>query len=179
MNRRTLLKTGGLAVAGATVAPLALTQSACGSTRTLAKWTGIGMEIFTQMSPILTEMGAGGVAGLVARALPVMSKLKSAFESNNNATAFQLFDNLTNPQTGIIVEISNAVGVLQGQKRVILLGLLASAQVIMKTIAANIVEEVPPAAAANARAAMPSAANSVLNAAKPEGLERAFAASRF
>ena len=163
----------------AAVGTLTLGNGRCGSTKTLAKWTGVGMEMLSQMSPILNNMGATGIVGLVAKALPIMSKLKKAFEDNDNVSALQLFNNLTNAQTGVIVEISNALGVLQGQKRVILLGLMASASVMLRLIAANISDEVPASDAAIAREAVPKAAGSMARAARAEALERAFAVSRF
>lgn len=180
MDRRAMLKFTGMTIGAIAVGgPAVLSQIACGSTKQLAKWTGVAIDMLNQLSPILTDMGAVGVVALVARAIPIAEKLKKAFQDNDHASALILFDSLTNPQTGIIVELSNVLGVLQGPQRRILLGLLATAQVMLHLIAANIQDNVPPAAVATARAANPTAARSVERAAQSPALERAFAVSRF
>lgn len=173
--RRLAFTAGLLVVAG----PTALFQLACGSTKQLAKWAGFVIDLLNQLSPILTDMGASNIVTLIAKAIPLAQKLKEAFERNDNVSALTLFDNLTNAQTGVIVEISNAIGALQGDQRRILLGIMAAASVFLRLISANIATNVTPADVAMARAARPGATASMERAAQSDVFERTFAAVRF
>jgi len=180
MNRRTLIK-GTMAAAGtALVLPAALAQLACGSTAQLARWTQTLIGVLTDVSPILSDMGAGSIVTLIAKALPIAEKLKKAFQDNDHASALTLLDNLINPQTGVIVDIANAVGALADDNRKrIVLGLLAIGEVALHLIAAQIQNEVPVAGAAAATKARPAAAASVVKAANSNALTAAFNAARF
>jgi len=179
-NRRSVFKRLALTASLLVVAgPTALLQVACASTKVLAKWAGFVIDLLNQLTPILTDMGVSNIVTLIAKAIPLAQKLKEAFEKNDNVSALTLFDNLTNAQTGVIVEISNAIGVLQGPQRKILLGIMAAASVFLRLIGANISNNVTPADAAMARAARPSAAASMERAAQSDVFERLFAAVRF
>lgn len=180
MNRRSFLgRFGPAAAATVTTFPLVVMQTGCGSTKQLAKWTGIAIDMLTQLSPILNDMGATGIVALVAKALPIAQKLKKAFEDNDHVSALVLFNNLVNPQTGIVVQIADAIGVLQGPKRQILLGLLATASVMFRLIATHIREEVPTADAAQAAIRAPESTKTIMEAAREDKLEATFAAVRF
>lgn len=181
INRRGFIGSGlATAAAVAVGTPLVLMPKACsGDTSRLSRWTQIAIDTLNQLSPILTNMGATGVVGILARVIPIAQRLKKAFDDNNNADALTLFDNLTNAETGLIVELSDAIGVLQGPQRVILLGIMAAASIFFRLIAANIAEEVPQEAVTRARAAKPKAVSSIERAAKGGALEAAFAAVKF
>lgn len=180
LNRRTMLKRVGQTGLVLAVAPAALMQTACGDTKQLVRWTDTVILSLRDVSPILTDMGAGGVVALIARALPIAQKLRKAFQDNDNASAFTLLDNLINPQTGIIVEIATEVGALGDEARKkLVLGLLAIGMVALRLISAQIEQTVPPAEAAAATAARPSAAKAVKRAASADALTAAFNAARF
>jgi hypothetical protein len=160
--------------------PGTLAQVACGSTAQLARWTQTLIGVLTDVSPILSDMGAGSIVTLIAKALPIAEKLKKAFQDNDHASALTLLDNLINPQTGVIVDIANAVGALADDNRKrIVLGLLAIGEVALHLIAAQIQNEVPVAGAAAATKAQPVAAASVVKAASGGALTAAFNAARF
>jgi len=154
--------------------------AACGSTKQLVRWTQTLIGVLQDVSPILSEMGAGSVVALIAKAVPIAEKLKKAFQDNDNASTLSLLDNLINPQTGIIVDIANAVGALadDGRKKLVL-GLLAIGQVALHLIAAQIENDVPVAGVAAARRARPAAASAVEKAAKSNAMENAFKSTRF
>lgn len=180
INRRGFIGSGlATTVALAAIAPLTLAPKACSDTSRLSKWTQIGIDTLNQVSPIVTSMGATGVVAVLLRVIPIAQKLKKAFDDNNNADALTLFDSLTNSETGLIVELSDAIGILQGPQRVTLLGIMASASIFFRLIAANIANEVPQEAVTRARAAKPRAVASLERAAKSNALEAAFAAARF
>lgn len=180
MNRRTMVKRTVAGVGAALLLPTTLAQVACGSTAQLARWTQTLIGVLTDVSPILSDMSAGSIVTLIAKALPIAEKLKKAFQDNDHASALTLLDNLINPQTGVIVDIANAVGALADNNRKrIVLGLLAIGEVALHLIAAQIQNEVPVAGAAAATAAQPAAAASVTRAASSGALTAAFNAARF
>jgi hypothetical protein len=167
-------------VGAALLLPTALAQVACGSTAQLVRWTQTVIGVLTDVSPILADMGAGSIVTLISRALPIAEKLKKAFQDNDHASTLTLLDNLINPQTGVIVDIANAVGALADDNRKrIVLGLLAIGEVALHLIAAQIQNEVPVSGAAAATAAQPAAAASVAKAANSDALTAAFNAARF
>lgn len=172
--KRLALTCGALIVAG----PLVLTQVAC-STKTLSKYTSFVIDLLNQLSPILADIGASNIVTLVAKAIPIAQKLKKAFDDNDNVSALTLFDNLTNAQTGVIVEISNALGILQGPQRKILLGIMAAASVFLRLIAAQIGTVMTPAEVSMVRAARPAATASMERAAQSDVIERVFTVVRF
>lgn len=160
--------------------PLVLAPKACGgSTSSLVKWAGMFIGALKDVSPILDSMGAGSITALVARAIPIAEKLKKAFEDNDQVSALEFFDNLTNPQTGIVVQIAEMVGGLTDARKPIVLGLLAIGQVALRLIAANIAQEAPASAVATAKKSAPKQALSAERAAKANALEAAFAATKF
>jgi hypothetical protein len=175
MIGRTGLTVGAIALAG----PLTIMQIACGSTKSLVKWAGIVIGALKDVSPILADIGASDVVALVAKAIPIAEKLKNAFEDNDHASTLQFLDNLINPQTGIIVEIANAVTNLTDERKKFVQGILAIGMVALRLIAANIEDEVPPAAATVARARNPRAVGAVQRAASRNSLEAAFNAVKF
>jgi hypothetical protein len=132
------------------------------------------------VSPILADMGAPNIVALIAKAVPIAEKLKEAFQNNDHASTLTLLDNLINPQTGVIVDIANAVGALgdDNRKRLVL-GLLAIGMVALRLISANIENEVPASAVASARRSAPVASDSIKKAASATALQAAFSASRF
>lgn len=181
MNRRELIKRGGLTVgAFALGGPAVLTLQGCGSTGQMVRWTSTTIGALQDVSPILTDMGAGNVVTLIARAIPIAQKLKQAFEANNHTDTLTLLDNLINPQTGVIVEIANAVGALADDNRKrIVLGTLAIGMVALRLISANIENETPAAGVTLAKSRAPVAAASVKRGASKGALEAAFTAARF
>ena len=180
MNRRTMIKRTATVGGVALLLPSTLAQIACGSTAQLAKWTQTLIGVLTDVSPILSDMGAGSIVALIAKAIPIAEKLKKAFQDNEHATALELLDNLINPQTGIIVDIANAVGALADDSRKrIVLGLLAIGEVALHLIAAQIQNEVPAAGVAAAKSANPGAAAAVQRAAGSDALVNAFNAAKF
>lgn len=180
MNRRSMIKTTGTAAGFALLGGFTLGASKCGSTAQLSRWTGVLITSLKDVSPILADMGAGNIVTLIGRAIPIAEQLKNAFEDNDHADALTFLDNLINPDSGIIVEIANAVGALadEGRKRLVL-GLLAIGMVALRLVSANIENEVPAPEAAAARAARPSAVRSVTRAAAADPLKKAFEAARF
>lgn len=180
MNRRTLLKSAGTSFAVVALAPVTLLQVACGDTKQLVKWASLLIGALTDVSPVLTNMGQSAIVALIGRALPIAEKLKKAFQDNDHVSTLQFLDNLINPQTGIIVEIANAVNLMpdDGQKRIVL-GVLAIGMLALRLIAAQIGDDVPVEAKSRARAARPSAADAVEKAAASNALEKGFAAVRF
>lgn len=181
LNRRRFIKSsaltfGALAVTG----PVVLMQAACGDTSQLIRWTTVLIGALKDVSPILTNMGAGSIVALIGQAIPFAEKLKKAFEDNDHASSLQFLDNLINPESGIIVQIANQVNLLSSdaQKRIVQ-GVLAIGMVALRLIAANIAEEVPQEAVTRARSAKPKAVASLERASKGDALEAAFAAARF
>lgn len=180
MNRRSFAQTGLTVGVLAIAVPSVLLQTACGDTKQLVRWTTMLIGALKDVSPILGDMGAGSIVGLIARAIPLAERLKKAFEDNDHATTLQVLDNLINPNNGIIVQIANAVGALADDARKkIVLGLLAIGMVALHLIAANLSEEVPPSGAAVARSARPQAVSSIEKAAKSNSLKLAFDAAKF
>jgi len=180
MNRRQLLKRGAMSAGVLIATPTLLLQTACGSTKQLVKWTTVLIGVLRDVSPILTDIGAPNIVALIAKALPIAERLKKAFEDNDNVATLDLLDNLINPQTGVIVEIANAVGALanDGRKKLVL-GLLAIGQVALHLIAAQIQNDVPATAVSGARRARPRATNAVERAANSKALENAFNGTKF
>lgn len=181
MNRREMIRSSALTVGALAVAsPVVLMQAACGDTTQLVRWTGILIASLRDVSPVLANMGAGSIVALIGQALPIAEKLKKAFEDNNHASALQFLDNLINPETGLIMQIANAVNLLgnDAQKRIVQ-GVLAIGMVALRLIAANIAEEVPQEAVRTARAAKPKAVAGIEKASRGDALEAVFAAARF
>lgn len=181
ITRRELIKCSGLTVGALALGgPAVLTLQGCGSTGQMVRWTSTVIGALQDVSPILADMGAGNVVALIAKAVPIAQKLKQAFEANNHADTLTLLDSLINPQTGIIVDIANAVGVLgdDSRKRIVL-GTLAIGMVALRLVSANIENETPTAGVTLAKRRAPMAAASVEKAASKGALEAAFAAVRF
>ncbi len=106
-----------------------------------------------------------------------MEKLKKTLEENDNVGTFDALEALTSP-TGIIVQIADEVGLISNDAtRRIVMGILAGVQLTLRLIAAQMQQDVPPAAQARARAARPAAVSAMERAAGQ--LEEAFAATRF
>lgn len=167
---------GALAIAG----PGVLLQTACGDTKQLVRWTLMLIGALKDVSPILADMGASQIVSLVGKAIPIAESLKKAFENNDHATTLTLIENLINPQTGIITEIANQVGLLADDARKkLVLGLLAIGMVALRLISANIEQDVPVAAADSVRKARPAAASAITRGASKDKLEAAFNAVRF
>lgn len=180
MNRREALRITGIGVGFAVAAPVALMQIGCASTKQLVKWATVGIQALTDLSPILTEMGAGQIVDLIAKALPIAEKLRKAFQDNDNVSASQFITNLVEPQTGLIAQIAAAVGLLTDDpRRKFVFGLLASAQVMFRLINAQIVDDTPVVTASAVAKASPRRAAAIKAAASPDKLRLAFEASRF
>lgn len=181
MNRREMIRssaltTGALVISGPTV----FMAKNCGDTTQPVRWTGILIGVLRDVSPILTNMGAGSIVTLISQALPIAEQLKKAFEDNNHTSALQFLDNLINPESGLIMQIANAVNLLgnDAQKRIVQ-GVLAIGMVALRLIAANIAEEVPQEAVRAARAAKPKAVAGIEKASRGDALEAVFAAAKF
>lgn len=180
MNRREAIRITGVGAGLAITAPAVLMQIACASTKQLVKWTATGIQALTDLSPILTEMGAGNVVDLIAKALPIAEKLKKAFQDNDNVSASQFITNLIEPQTGLIAQIAAAVGALgDDSRKKFVFGLLASAQVMFRLINAQIVDDTPADTASTVAKASPRRAAAIKAAASPDKLQLAFEATRF
>lgn len=180
ISRREALKLTGVGAGLAIGAPLVLVQTGCDSTKQLVKWTATGIGVLHDISPILTDMGASQVVDLIAKALPLADKLKKAFQDNDNVSAGQFLQNLIEPQTGLISQIADAVGLLADDARKkIILGSLAIAQVSFRLISAQIDNDVPTNTALVAAKAAPRTVSAIKKAAGPDKLQLAFEATRF
>ncbi len=160
--------------------PAVLVQTGCGSTKQLVKWTSTGIAVLNDVSPILADMGAGQVVNLISQALPVAEKLKGAFSANDNASAGKLLASLIEPQSGLISQIADAVGLLANDARKkIVMGSLAIAQVSFRLISAQIETDIPATTATDLSKSIPRTAKTIRSAAAGDKLQLAFEASRF
>lgn len=180
MNRRQVIRRAIQGAAVLTIAPGVVLQTACGDTTQLVRWTMVVIGALKDVSPILVDMGANAVTALIAKALPIAERLKKAFEDNDHASIVDLLDNLINPQTGIAVEIANAVGALADDNRKrIVLGILAIGMVALRLISAEIETTTPAAAAETVKRRAPGAARAIQAGANARKLEQVFNVSRF
>lgn len=175
MLRHTILTAGGIAVGG----PLVISQTACGSTKQLAKWAGVVANSLEDISPILADMGGGAIVALIGKAIPIAKQLKKAFEDNDNSKALTFWSNLVKPG-GLIEQIVNQIDALKpdSRKRTIQ-GILAIGMVALRLIEANIQDEITPAEIAAAEAVVPDAVRGVRASVRPGAIEQVFNAVKF
>lgn len=154
-------------------------MTGCADKKQLVKWSITGLQVLNDVSPILTEMGATEVVALIEKATPYAEKLKKAFDDNDNASAGQVLENLIGAD-GWLAKIADAVGLLKDDNRKkIVLGSLAIAQVAYRLISAQIQNDVPANVAAAAAKERPRAAAAIRSAAQSDKLKLAFEATRF
>lgn len=96
MNRRTLLKTGGMAAVGS----LAIGTTGCG--KDLSTYTSIIISALEELSPLLP-----GQSSFIANAVKIARQFDEAYRDGKFANATTLFANLA----GVVGQIADSVGV--------------------------------------------------------------------
>lgn len=173
-RREAIKRTAVIGIAG----PVVLAATGCESKKQLVKWSVTGLQILDEVAPTLELMGAREIVALIDKAVPYAEKLKKALEDNDNTSAGQVLENLLGAD-GWLAKIADAVGVLKDEhRRNIVMGLLATAQISYRLIAAQIQNDAP-ATVASASKSAPKAAAAMKSAAAPNKLQLAFEATRF
>lgn len=169
MNRREMITTTSLGIAGFAVGT-GFTAPACGVSKEKAvKYTGIAIDYLKDILPIVGQLGGAEISNLINKAIPALEKLKSALDNSEFPTAGSLFDQVT----GILGQIANALFQLpESPRRDQVMGILTLVNITMRTISLFVETETPATEAA-------SIPGGVRRAAAPDPLRRAFQASKF
>lgn len=166
MNRRTLLKTGGLAALGS----ITLATAACG--KNLSTYVSIIIGALEELSPLVPS-----ASPLISKAIKVAKDFDDAYRAGKFANAISLFENLA----GVVGEIADSIGVgSQPVKAAIAVAGIAmrAIAVLLKQQAADPAVASAISAAASSKAgarqkslveklADPNAINQLFEAAKP------------
>lgn len=136
MNRRTLLKTGGLAGVG-------LLTTACpfdGVNKAKAvRVAEFIIELTKESLPLLDLLNAHDVAELVrAKALPALEKLKDALASTDIPEAGTALTTVRNVLNGVANALLNLP---ENPRRTTIIGILASINVLLLTVQAFVESE--------------------------------------
>lgn len=167
MNRRTLLKTGGLAAIGT----LTIGTTACpfdGVTKDKAvRYSDIAINYLKDARPLIQQLGGTQVAELIDRAIPALEKLKDALANSDFPTAGNFFDNVT----GILGQVATALLQLpESARRDTIIGILTLVNVTLRTVSLFVEVNAPSAAIVP---------RGVRAAASTDALRKAFEATRF
>jgi hypothetical protein len=136
MNRRVLLKTGGLAAVGT----LTLGTPACGPSKEKAvRVAGFIVEITKESLPLLDLLAAHDIAETVrTKALPALERLKDALAAADipeSRTALQAVRD-------VLSGIANALlNLPESPRRTTIIGILASINVLLLTVQAFVESE--------------------------------------
>lgn len=169
MNRREMITTSGLGLAGFAVGT-GFTAPACGVSKEKAvKYTGIAIDYMKDILPIVGQLGGTEIANLINKGIPLLEKLKAKLDESDFTVAGSLFDQVTS----VLGQIANALFQLpESPRRDQIMGILTLVNITMRTISLFVETETPPAD-------ISSVPSSVRKAAAPDPLRRAFQASKF
>lgn len=136
MDRRTLLKTGGLAAVGA----LTVSASACGPTKEKAvRVAGFIIDLAKESLPLLELSSAPQIAELVrTKAIPALEKLKEALSNTDIPAAGSTLTTVRNVLKGIGDALLNLP---ESARRTTIIGILASINVLLLTVQAFVESE--------------------------------------
>lgn len=169
MNRRQMITTTGLGLAGFTVGT-GFSAPACGvSKETAVKYTGIAINYLKDILPIAGQLGGTEVSTLINKAIPALEKLKDALDNSEFPTAGTLFDQVTT----ILGGVANALFQLpDSPRRDQVIAILTLVNITLRTIGLFVETEAPPAVVSSIPA-------SVRRAGSSNVMRRAFELTRF
>lgn len=136
MNRRTMLKTSGLAAAGA----LTVACPFNGVTKAKAvRVAGFVIDLAKESLPLLDLLGARDIAELVrTKAIPALEKLKEALANADIPAAGTTLTNVRNVLSGVANALLNLP---DSPRRTTIIGILASINVLLLTVEAFVQSE--------------------------------------
>lgn len=148
MNRRTLLKSGGLAAVGVMTVPIA----GCGPSKEKAvKYVGLIIDLSKEAPPLLNLLGAPTIAELVSdKVIPALEKLKDALSDADIPTSNSTLETVRNVLGGVATALLNLPDT---PRRTTLIGILTSVRILLLTVEAFIDSEMPPAITGTSRSA--------------------------
>jgi hypothetical protein len=161
------------------VAPGTLLMTGCDKKKQVLRWSIVGLEALKEVRPTLVALNATEVVELIDQALPYADKLKDAFESDDTTSAAQWLEGMLGVD-GWMARIADKVGLLaDSDRKTIILGSLATAQIFYRMISVEIKGGAPAADKAAMRAAAPKAAATIDRAAEAKAIRQAFEVTRF
>ena len=141
MNRRQMLTTTGLGIAGFAVGT-GFTAPACGVSKAKAvKVAGFVIELSKEAVPLLSLLGAPDIATQFnTKIIPLMEKLKDALNDADVPEAGSMLENVRNALSAA----ANALLQLpDSPRRTTIIGILASINVMLLTVEAFVESEMP------------------------------------
>lgn len=151
MNRRQMITTTGLGIAGFATGT-AFTAPACGVSKEKAvKYVGLIIDLSKEAPPLLNLLGAPDIADLVSeKVIPALEKLKDALSDADIPTSSSTLEAVRNVLSGVATALLNLPDT---SRRTTLIGILTSVRILLLTVEAFIDSEMPPAVTASSRSA--------------------------
>ena len=139
MNRRQMITTSGLGVAGFVVGT-GFTAPACGVSKEKAvRVTGFVIEVTKESVPLLNLLGAPQIAELVtSRTIPALEKLKDALADVDIPTSQSTLQTVRSALSAIGTALLNLP---ESPRRTTIIGILASVNVLLLTVEAFVESE--------------------------------------
>lgn len=146
MNRRQMLTTTGLGIAGFAVGT-GFTAPACGVTKAKAvKVAGFVIELSKEAVPLLDLLGARDIASRFnTTIIPAMEKLKDALADADVPEAGTMLENV---RSALSVAANALLNLPDSARRTTIIGILASVNIMLLTVEAFVESEMPDAASA-------------------------------
>lgn len=174
MNRRQMLSTTGLGIAGFAVGT-GFTAPACGVTKAKAvKVAGFVIELSKEAVPLLDLLGARDIASQFnATIIPAMEKLKNALADADVPEAGTMLENV---RSALSVAANALLNLPDSARRTTIIGILASVNIMLLTVEAFVESEMPDAA--SAIAAKAGLEKTTMKKSTAQAIREAFEATR-
>lgn len=165
MNRREMIVTTSLGVAGFATGT-GFIAPACGISKEKAvKVTGFVIDVVTESIPLLNLLGAKDLAITVeAKVIPALDKLKSALAAADIPASSSMLENV---RSALRLVGDALLNLPPSARRTTIIGILGSVSMLLLTVEAFVKSETSVATGA----AMPSGADSALDKAILKGFE--------
>jgi hypothetical protein len=172
MNRRRMITVTGLGLGAMAVGGF----GPCGVTKGKAvRYVQLTIDLCKDAAPLLVLLSSQDIADLVlTKVVPALEKLKDALSSTDIPTADNLFQTVQGALGAVATALLNLP---ESARRTTILGIIASVNILLRTVSAFIESETDAATTAVKPSARTSRAVRV--AASPNAIKAAFEASRF
>lgn len=143
LSKRNFLKVGSVAA----ISTLTLGTGACGPSKEKAvRVAGFVIDLSKEAVPLLDLLGGHDIAELMrAKVIPALEKMKEALSNADIPTSQSALETVRNVLSGVETALLNLP---ESARRTTIIGILASARVLLLTVEAFIDSEMPAAAVA-------------------------------
>lgn len=141
-TRREFIKRGTLTAAAAGLGGFAFTAPACGPSKEKAvRVAGFVIDLSKEALPLLNLLGGQAIAELMStKVIPALEKMKEALDKADIPTSESTLETVRNALKGVETALLNLP---DSARRTTIIGILASARMLLLTVEAFIDSEMP------------------------------------